>query len=311
MYIFALTNPANRTATMSARAMGSATISFGLVSVPVKVYSSSESSSAVSFNWIHKDCGSRLKQQYICASDGKVVDKDDMVKGYEFSKNQYVLFSPDELKLLEDKSDNSIAIEEFVPADQVEKSYLDKIYYLGPDRGGDRAYRLLSTAMRQTGLSGLGRYAVRGKQHLVLLSPMGEGLVMEQLHYAHEIRPFSEVPLGSGEVKEAEVKLAVQFIEQVASETFEPQKYKDEVRERVLGLIDRKVAGEDITAAPAEAAEGQIIDLVAALRASIARTEGEKKPAARKPAKRVTLKKKEEAAAAEKTPTPKRRSASR
>jgi DNA end-binding protein Ku len=313
MYIVTLMNPANRTATMSARAMGSATVSFGLVSVPVKLYSSSESSSAISFNWVHKDCGSRLKQQYICARDGKVVDKDEMVKGYEFAKDQYVLFSTEELKLLDEKSDNSIAIEEFVPADQIEKSYLDKIYYLGPDRGGDRAYRLLSTAMRQTGLSALGRYAVRGKQHLVLLSPMGEGLIMEQLRYAHEIRPFAEVPLGSGEVKDAEVKLAVQFIEQVASQTFEPEKYKDEVRERVLGLIDRKVAGEDITSAPAEAAQGQIIDLMAALRASIAKSEGEKKPAARKPAKRAApkIQEVEEAPTAEKAPRAKKRVASR
>jgi DNA end-binding protein Ku len=271
---------------MSARAIGSATVSFGLVSVPVKLYSSGDSSSAVSFNWIHKDCGSRLKQQYICAREGTVVERDEMVKGYEFAKDQYVLFTTDELKALDAKSDDSIAIEEFVPADQVDKSYLDKVYYLGPDRGGDRAYRLLSTAMRQTGLSALGRYAARGKQYLVLLSPMGEGLVMEQLRYAHEIRPFAEVPLGSGEVKDAEVKLAVQFIEQVASNKFEPDKYKDEVRERVLELIDRKIAGEDITTAPVEAPQAQIIDLMAALRASIAKTEGEKKPAARKPAKR-------------------------
>lgn len=310
MYTAALANPANRTETMSARAMGSATVSFGLVSVPVKLYSSSESSSAISFNWIHKDCGSRLKQQYICDREGTVVEKGDMVKGYEFSKNQYVLFSPEELKLLEEKSDNSIAIEEFVPADQVDKSYLDKIYYLGPDKGGDRAYRLLSTAMRQTGLSALGRYAVRGKQHLVLLSPMGDGLVMEQLRYAHEIRPFSEVPLGSGEVKEAEVKLAIQFIQQVASETFDPQKYRDEVRERVLGLIERKVAGEDITAAPAaEATRGEIIDLMAALRASIANAEGEKKPAARKPAKRAARQKNAEPPATEKPTRGRKRAA--
>ena len=184
--------------------MGSATVSFGLVSVPVKLYSSSESSGSISFNWIHRDCGSRLKQQYICDREGTVVSRDEMVKGYEFSKNQYVLFSPDELKVLEEKGDNTIAIEEFVPADQVDKSYLDRIYYLGPDKGGDRAYRLLSTAMRQTGLSALGRYAARGKQYLVLLSPMDDGLIMEQLHYAHEIRPFSEIPLGSGEVKEAQ-----------------------------------------------------------------------------------------------------------
>jgi DNA end-binding protein Ku len=272
---------------MSARSIGSATISFGLVSVPVKLYSSSESSSSISFNWIHKDCGSRLKQQYICAREGTAVEKDAMVKGYEFAKDQYVLFTNEELKTLEAKGDGAIGIEEFVPADQVDKSYLDKVYYLGPDKGGDKAYRLLSTAMRQTGLSALGRYAARGKQHLVLLSPLGEGLMMEQLRYAHEIRPFTEVPLGSGEVKPAEVELAVQFIGQVASETFQPEKYKDEVRERVLGLIERKVAGEDITAAPAEEPQAQIIDLMAALRASIAKAEGEKTPVARKAAKRA------------------------
>ena len=292
---------------MSARSIGSATISFGLVSVPVKLYSSGDSSSAVTFNWIHKDCGSRLKQQYICAREGVVVERDEMVKGYEFAKEQYVLFTADELKALDAKSDDSIGIEEFVPADQVDKSYLDKVYYLGPDRGGDRAYTLLSTAMRQTGLSALGRYAARGKQYLVLLSPMGDGLVMEQLRYSHEIRPFSEVPLGNGDVKDAEVKLAVQFIEQVASDKFEPEKYKDEVRERVMELIDRKIAGEDITTAPAEAPQTQIIDLMAALRASIAKTEGDRKPAARKPAKRAA--EPEESHAVEKAPRTRRKAA--
>jgi DNA end-binding protein Ku len=292
---------------MSARAMGSATISFGLVSVPVKLYSSSQSSSAISFNWIHKDCGSRLKQQYVCAREDTVVEKDDMVKGYEFAKDQYVLFTADELKALEAKGDGSIGIEEFVPADQVDKSYLDKIYYLGPDKGGDKAYRLLSTAMKETGLSALGRYAARGKQYLVLLSPLGDGLLMEQLRYPHEIRPFSEVPLGNGEVRPAELKLAVQFIEQVAAEKFEPEKYKDDVRERVLELISRKVEGEDITAAATEAPQAQIIDLMAALRASIAKAEGEKKPEARKPAKRAEAKKKAPA----KTPRAKERVASR
>jgi DNA end-binding protein Ku len=290
---------------MSARAIGSATISFGLVSVPIKLYSSSDSSSGITFNWIHKECGSRLKQQYICAREGKPVEKDEMVKGYEFAKEQYVLFTPEELKTLEAQGDETIAIEEFVPGDQVDKSYLDKIYYLGPDKGGDRAYRLLSTAMRETGLWGLGRYAARGKQHLVMLSPMGEGLIMEQLRYAHEIRPFAEVPLGKGDVKEAELKLAVQYIEQVASEKFEPEKYRDEVRERVQQLIDLKVAGEDITTAPPAGAETQIIDLMEALRASLARADGEKKVPARKPAKRAEPKK-QAPAAKEKAPGRKR-----
>jgi DNA end-binding protein Ku len=258
---------------MSARAIGSATVSFGLVSVPVKLYSAGDSTAAVSFNWIHRDCGSRLKQQYICAREGTVVERDDMVKGYEFARDQYVLFTPDELKALEQKADNTVEIVEFVPAERVQRVYLDKPYYLGPDKGGDRAYRLLSAAMRETGLSALGRYAARGKQYLVLLTPYEDGILMEQLRYAHEIRSFSEVPLGEGEVKDRELELAVQLIQQVATDEFQPEQYSDEVRERILELIQRKIEGEDITETPAPEAKPQVIDLMAALKASLARTE--------------------------------------
>ncbi|MEX1183288.1 MAG: Ku protein [Gemmatimonadota bacterium] len=273
---------------MTARAMGSATVSFGLVSVPVKLYSTGDTTAAVSFNWIHKDCGSRLKQQYICARDGTVVEKDDMVKGYEVARDQYVLFSPDELKALEAKADSAIEIVEFVPAQKVDRVYVDKPYYLGPDKGGDRAYRLLGAAMHATGLSALGRYAARGKQYLVLLSPQGDGILMEQLRYAHEVRRFDEVPIGSAEVKDRELELAVQLVQQIASDEFRPESYSDEVRERVLELIQRKIEGEDITEAPAEAPQTQIIDLMAALKASLAKSEAKQdNEAARKPSKRA------------------------
>lgn len=265
---------------MTARAISSATISFGLVSVPVKLYSAGDTSGSISFNWIHKDCGSRLRQQYICAKDGVKVERDEMVKGYEFTKYQYVLFTDEELKALEAKSDGAIDIREFVPADQVDKTYIDKTYYLGPDKGGDRAYRLLSEAMKTTGLSALGQYAARGKQYLVLLTPLNGGVLMEQLKYADEVRSIDEVPLGNAEVKEAELQLAVQLIQQHASDRFEPEKYKDEVRERTLELIQRKVEGEDITKAPAEEPKAQIIDLMEALKASLAKAgapEGERK----------------------------------
>jgi DNA end-binding protein Ku len=256
---------------MTARAIGTANISFGLVSVPVKLFSAADYSAGVSFNWIHKNCGSRLKQQYMCARDGEKVERDDMIKGYEFAKDKYVTFTPEELKALEERGDGSIDIVEFVPADQVERVYLDKPYYLGPDKGGDRAYRLLAEAMRRTKLSALGRYAARGKQYLVLLSPMRNGMVMEQLHYAHEVRTMDEVPIPSGEVKEAELKLAVNLIEQLKNEEFNPGQYKDDVRERVLELIQRKVEGEDITEAVEEAPKTQIIDLMEALKASLSR----------------------------------------
>lgn len=256
---------------MAARPVGTANISFGLVSVPVKLYSTSDYSSGISFNWIHRGCGSRLKQQYVCAQDGEKVERDDMIKGYEFSKGQYVTFTPEELKALEERGDSSIEIVEFVPADKVDRVYLDKPYYLGPDKGGDRAYRLLAEAMRHTRLSALGRYAARGKQYLVLLTPNRTGIIMEQLHYANEVRSIEDVPIPSGEVKETELKLAVQLIEQIRSEEFRPEQYKDDVRERVMELIQKKVEGEDITEAPSEAPKTQIIDLMEALKASLAK----------------------------------------
>ena len=278
---------------MSARAIGTATVSFGLVSVPVKLYSAGDTTAALSFNWIHKECGSRLKQQYICARDGVVVERDEMVKGYEFQRDQYVLFTPEELKALEEKANNTIDIVEFVPAEKVARVYVEKPYYLGPDKGGDRPYRLLSQAMRETGLSALGRYAARGKQYLVLLSPLGEGLVMEQLRYTHEVRSFSEVPVGAAEVRPKELELAVQLIRQIATDEFRPESYRDDVRDRIMELIQRKIEGEDITQAPTEAPPAQIIDLMEALKASLARAsaaadEAPAPAAGRKPAKRAS-----------------------
>jgi len=277
---------------MSARPIQSATLSFGLVSVPIQLYSSSESRASISFNWLHKDCGSRLKQQYVCKKDEAVVERDDMVKGYEFAKNQYVTFTPDEIKALEEQKRESIDITEFVPAEQVGRTFVSKVYYLGPDKGGARAYRLLSAALRETGLSAIARHAARGKQYLVLIRPEGDGLVLEQLYYADEVRPFAEVPLGESEVKPEELKLAVQFIQQAAREAFDPAKYEDEVRKRVLEQIERKVAGQEITAAPEEEPETQIIDLMEALKQSLAQGDAAKGPAqaadgARKPRRKA------------------------
>jgi DNA end-binding protein Ku len=178
---------------------------------------------------------------------------------------------------------------EFVPADKVDRVYLDKPYYLGPDKGGDRAYRLLGQAMRHTGLSALGRYAARGKQYLVLLSPVKNGIIMEQLHYAHEVRSMDEVPIPSGEVKDQELKFAVNLIEQLKTDDFRPEQYKDNVRERVLALIDRKIQGEDITEAVEEAPKTQIIDLMEALKASLSKAPAGAGAGAeeRKPAKKA------------------------
>jgi DNA end-binding protein Ku len=283
---------------MAARPLASASISFGLVSVPVQMYSASETGGSVSFNWIHKDCGSRLKQQYICAREGVKVEREDMVKGYEFAKDQYVLFTPDELKALDEVGTGTIEIVEFVPADKVQRVYIDRPYYLAPAKGGDRAYRLLREAMKATGLSAIGRYAARGKQYLIMLSPMDDAIMMEQLHYADEVRPVSEVPIPSGDVKDSELKLAVNLVQQLATEEFHPEQYRDDVRDRVLELINNKIEGQDITAAPSEQPAAQIIDLMAALKASLDKGDAVKakadkaekaeKPAAKKSTKRKT-----------------------
>lgn len=261
---------------MPARALSTATISFGLVSIPVKLYSAAESKAALSFNQIHKKDGSRVKQQLISSRTGDVVPREEIVKGYEFAKDQYVLFEADELKALEATATHTIDITEFLKAEQIERRYLEKVYYLGTEKGGARAYKLLAQVLLDTGRVAIGKYAARGKQYLVMVRPMENGLVMEQLHYPDELRAFSEVPIEDADVKPAELKLATQLVEQAASEAFNPETYKDEVRERMLALIQRKVEGEDITLAPTAEPEHKIIDIMEALKASLA---AGKKPA--------------------------------
>lgn len=283
---------------MPARALSSATISFGLVSIPVKLYSAAEAKSALSFNQIHKKDGSRVKQQLINSRTNEVVPREEIVKGYEFAKGQYVLFEPEELKALEATATHTVDIVEFLKADQIERRYLEKVYFLGPDKGGARAYKLLSQALQATGRIGIGKYAARGKQYLVMVRPMGEaGLVLEQLHYPDELRSFSEVPIEDATIKPAELQLATQLIEQASSDEFKPDSYRDEVRERMLALIERKVEGEDITIAPTAEPEHKIIDIMEALKASLAagnarkpaqqaEPEAEKKPAKKPAAKK-------------------------
>ncbi|MEP6471967.1 MAG: Ku protein [Acidobacteriota bacterium] len=254
---------------MSARALGNASISFGLVSIPVKLYTASNTSSAISFNLMHRTCGSRLKQQYICSKEETVVSRDDMVKGYEFNKDQYVLFTEEELKAFEEQATQTIEVTEFVPIDKVDPVYYDKPYYLGPDKGGAKPYRLLTEVMKETGRVALAKYAARGKQYLVMLRPSGEGLVMQQLLYADEVRSFSEVPLDKAEVKDGELKLARLLVEESSSDTFRPEAYEDEVRKRVQEALDRKVQGGQFSVTASPRKGGEIVDLMEALRASL------------------------------------------
>lgn len=263
---------------MPARSIGTATISFGLVSIPTKLYTTAETSNDISFNMLHGACGSRVKQQYICTKDGEVVEREQMVKGYEYAKGQYVVLSAEEIKALDAVATHTIALEEFVPAHAVDPLYLDKAYYLGPDKGGERAYRLLADAMIDSGLVGLASYSARGKEYIVLVRPFQSGLVMHQLRYADEVKAWSEVPIGDlPEIKSNELGLAKQIIAQITSESFIPEKYKDNVRGKMLELINKKIEGQEITAAP-EVPQGKVIDLMEALKASLGMT-AEPKPA--------------------------------
>jgi DNA end-binding protein Ku len=266
-----------------ARAIAGGTISFGLVSIPVKLYSATQASAAISFHLLHAKDNSRLKQQYVCPQDNEIVPRDEMIKGYEFAKDQYVTFSPEELKALEEKATQTIEIAEFVPIQKIDPVYFDKAYFLGPEKGGEKAYRLLCQAMRETGRTGLARYAARGKQYLVMLRPTTEepgGLVMQQLLYADEVRSFSEVPIADAEVREPELKLAKQLIDQIASETFDPTQYEDDVRKRTQADIDRKVKGQDIATAEPAPEPARIIDLMEALKASLGKKNGKDKATA-------------------------------
>jgi len=256
---------------MGVRAMGSGMISFGLVTIPVKLFSASQSSESISFNLLHGKCGSRMKQQYVCLQDDEIVERGEMVKGYEFSKGEYVTFSEDELKSLQQKATESIDITEFIDSTKIDPVYYDKAYYLGPDRGGDRAYHLLSQAMIKTGRWAVARYGARGKNYLVLLRPIDGGIVMQQLHYAHEVRPFSELELGDVEVKEQELKMAVQLAEMAASDEWNPDQYKDDSREKLQELIEKKISGQEISLSPEKETGAPIIDLMEALRASLER----------------------------------------
>jgi len=252
-----------------------------MVSIPIRMYAAGESSSAVSFNLLHDRCKSRLKQQYVCPKDNEIVPRDHMVKGYQFAKDQYVTFTDDEIKAMAQESQKAIEITEFVPASAVDPVYFDGAYYLGPEKGGEKAYRLLNEAMKKTGRSALAKWAARGKQYLVLIRPADKGLVMQQLLYADEVRPISEIPIEDADLKEPELQLATQLIDQIAADEFHPENYEDDVRKRYHEAIQRKVEGQEITAA-AEPPKAQIIDLMEALKASLAaKGEAAKAPAAK------------------------------
>ena len=257
---------------MPARSVGIGTVSFGLVSIPVRLYSTSETSGGVRFNMLDPTDNTRVKQQLVNPRTGALVERKETIKGYEFGKGQYVTFSNEEIKELQEKASPAIEITEFVPLAEVEPIYFEKSYYLGPEKGGERAYRLLSEAMRKTGRSALAKHAARGKQYLVMLRPFASGLLMQQLKYEDELKSFDEVPLGDEtELKPGELELAVQLIEQIANDEFQPDQYTDEVRRRLWQAIQNKIDGREVAEDETEAPQAQIIDLMEALKASLSK----------------------------------------
>jgi DNA end-binding protein Ku len=254
-----------------ARSIASLTISFGLVAIPVKLYSATVSSERISFNLLRQTDGSRVKQQYVAVNDGKPVERSEMVKGYEFAKDQYVMFSAEELKALEDTTTHAIDIGQFVPLDSVDPLYFDGTYYLAPDKGGAKPYTLLTTALRKAQQCAVGRWISRGKEHIVVIRALEDGLAMHQLHFKAEVRDLKDLGVEAAPVSEPELKLARQLIDHLAAKRFDPNEYVDEHRARVEAAIQRKVDGKEVSLAegPVSAKGGNVIDLMEALRASI------------------------------------------
>jgi DNA end-binding protein Ku len=256
---------------MAARSMASLTISFGMVSIPVDLFTATVSSEKISFNLLHAKDGSRLKQQYVCLKEGTVVERNEIVKGYEFAKDQYVQFTAEEIKALDEAGSDTIDIVEFVPLASVDPLYFDRSYYLAPGKGGARPYALLSAALRETRRCAIGHWASHGRDHMIVLRPLEKALVMHQLHFAAEVRLIDDIGMVPTEVKDSELKLARQLIDQQAVDRFDPTLYVDEVKARIEAAIQKKVEGHQISlsAAPIRTPAGNVIDLMSALKASL------------------------------------------
>jgi len=255
----------------STRPIASLTLSFGLVAIPVQVYSATVAAERISFNFLRAKDGSRVRQQYVAVKDGKLVDRQDMAKGYEFAKDQFVTFTPQELKELEDKTSSSIDISEFVPLESVDPIYFSGTYFLAPEKGGAKPYALLAAALKKSRQCAVGRWISRGKEHVVVIRPLDTGLAMHQLHFQGELRPMKDLAIETASVSDAELKLANQLIEHLAVKKFDPGEFKDEFRGRVEAAIQRKVQGKEVSVAKegTRASRSNVIDLMQALKASL------------------------------------------
>jgi DNA end-binding protein Ku len=249
-------------------------LTFGLVSFPVRLYSAARSES-ISFNQLHKADNSRVKQVLYCQAEDKPIPRSEIVKGYEYEKDRYVVIEDEEVKKVAPQSAKVMELMEFVPTDQVDPIYLETSYYMAPDEAGEKPYALLFDALKRSGRVGIAKVAMHNREHIVILRPGKNGVLMHTMYYSHEIRKVDEFRTDLSLVKDKELALASSLIEALAGD-FEPEKYKDNYRENLLQMIEAKKQGAEVVATP-EPQQAKVVDIMEALKASLAMV---KKPAA-------------------------------
>ena len=292
---------------MALRPLRNATITFGLVSIPVRFYTATKSED-VQFNMLHADCGSRVNRKLWCPQHEQMIEQSETIKGYPIAKNQYVTFTAEEIEALENDGDRALEITEFVDLDQIDPVFFEKAYYLGPAPGGSKTYRLLSEAMKKQAKVAVARWVSGAKEHLVVLRPFESGLILHTMYYADEVRDFSALEAEGGEVRDKELALAEMLINELTEETFDPLQYKDEYRERLMDRIRAKSEGEVIVAQGAETDKAaEVVDIMEALRRSLEGSAAKETKHERAPAKRAPAR---PAAAATKSAGGKKRKAS-
>jgi len=274
---------------MALRPLRNATISFGLVNIPVRFYTATKSED-IGFNLLHGSCGSRVNRKWWCPHHEEMIGMDEMVRGYPIAKNRYVTFTDEEIDALESDDNRALEITEFVDLEQIDPVFFEKAYYLGPAPGGGKTYKLLSQAMKKQGKVAVARWVSGNREHLVVLRPYEGGLILHTMYYADEVRDFAAIDAEDAELRDKEIALAEMLIGELSVEAFDPLAYKDEYRERLMDRIRAKSEGETILAQPADDEKAaEVVDIMEALRRSL---EGTPATAARKraPAKRAPVK---------------------
>ena len=289
---------------MALRPLRNATISFGLVSIPVRFYTATKSED-VHFNLLHESCGTRVNRKWWCPHHEKIVESDELIKGYAISKNKYVTFADEEIEALESDGNRALDITEFVDLKEVDPIFFEKAYFLGPAPGGGKTYKLLSQAMKKQNKAAVARWVAAGKEHLVVIRPFEHGLALHTMFYADEVRDFDAIDLEDAPVRDKQIQLAETLINELTEKKFNPMQFKDEYRERLLERIREKSRGKTIEIETHEEPKGgEVVDIMEALRRSLG---SGRAPAKRAPAKRAASKR---ATTSRKRAAPKRRKAS-